>query len=105
MAYRREESFAGGHVHRHPAWMEYEHHADRDGRLIAVRARILLDGGAYASSSTAVVANATTLAVGPYTVDNVDLLGIVAYTNSTPAGAMAACDVMMAAFSFRAHGS
>ena len=51
MAYLREESFTGGHVHRHPAWMEYEHHADRQGKLIAVRARIWLDGGAYASTS------------------------------------------------------
>jgi xanthine dehydrogenase D subunit len=103
MAYRREESFAGGHVHRHPASMEYEHHADRDGRLIAVRARILLDGGAYASSSTAVVANATTLAVGPYKVDNVDLLGIVAYTNSTPAGAMRGFGAVQIAIAYEAQ--
>ncbi len=75
MAYLREESFTGGHVHRHPAWMEYEHHADRQGKLLAVRARIWLDGGAYASTSPAVVANATTLAVGPYAVANADLLG------------------------------
>ena len=39
MVYGREESFLG-HVHRHPAHMEYEHVADRDGRLIAVRARL-----------------------------------------------------------------
>ena len=45
MVYGREESFLG-HVHRHPAHMEYEHVADRDGRLIAVRLRLILDGGA-----------------------------------------------------------
>jgi xanthine dehydrogenase D subunit len=88
MAYLREESFAGGHVHRHPAWMEYEHRAGADGRLIAVHGRIWLDGGAYASSSSAVVANATTLAAGPYAVDNVDLLGTAIYTNNPPCGAM-----------------
>ncbi|HEX6020846.1 MAG TPA: molybdopterin cofactor-binding domain-containing protein, partial [Solirubrobacter sp.] len=53
MVYGREESFFG-HVHRHPARMRYEHGATRDGRLVHVRARILLDGGAYASSSAAV---------------------------------------------------
>ena len=37
MVYSREESFFG-HVHRHPAWMRYEHGADRDGRLVYVRA-------------------------------------------------------------------
>ena len=57
MVYSREESFFG-HVHRHPARMRYEHGADRDGRLVYVKARIVLDGGAYASSSPAVVANA-----------------------------------------------
>ncbi len=38
MMYGREESFFG-HIHRHPARMRYEHHATRDGKLVAVRAR------------------------------------------------------------------
>jgi xanthine dehydrogenase D subunit len=103
MAYLREESFTGGHVHRHPAWMEYEHHADRQGKLIAVRARIWLDGGAYASSSPAVISNATTLAVGPYAVDNADLLGIVAYTNNTPSGAMRGFGSVQVAVAYEAQ--
>ena len=45
MWYGREESFVG-HVHRHPAWMWYEHSADREGNLVFVRATIVLDGGA-----------------------------------------------------------
>ena len=49
MVYNREESFVG-HVHRHPAKIWAEHRADRDGKLVCVRMRILLDGGAYASS-------------------------------------------------------
>ena len=49
IVYGREESFFG-HVHRHPARMRYEHGATHDGELVYVRARILLDGGAYASS-------------------------------------------------------
>src|SRR5947208_10334274 len=59
MVYNREESFYG-HVHRHPAKMYYEHGATRDGRLVYVKTRLFLDGGAYASSTTAVVANAAT---------------------------------------------
>ena len=51
MVYNREESFAG-HVHRHPARIWCEHRATRDGKLTNVRMKILLDGGAYASSST-----------------------------------------------------
>ena len=69
IVYNREESFIG-HVHRHPAKIWAEHRATRDGRLVNVRMRILLDGGAYASSSTAVCSNAASFAVGPYRVDN-----------------------------------
>ena len=70
MVYTREESFFG-HVHRHPAWMRYEHGATADGRLVYVAREIVLDGGAYASSTPAVVANAASLGVGPYEVPNV----------------------------------
>ena len=65
MVYNREESFFG-HVHRHPATMRYEHGAHRDGRLVYVKAEIYLDGGAYASSTPAVVGNAGTMGIGPY---------------------------------------
>ena len=60
IVYGRAESFVG-HVHRHPARMRFEHRATRDGRLTCVHCEILLDGGAYASSSAAVVSNASRL--------------------------------------------
>ncbi|HEV2140752.1 MAG TPA: molybdopterin cofactor-binding domain-containing protein, partial [Candidatus Dormibacteraeota bacterium] len=87
ISYSRPESFVG-HVHRHPGTLAYEHGADRDGNLVYVKARILLDGGAYASSSTAVIANATCFAVGPYRCPNATIDGIVVYTNNPPCGAM-----------------
>jgi xanthine dehydrogenase D subunit len=103
MSYLRGESFTGGHVHRHPAWMEYEHHADADGRLVCVRAKVWLDGGAYASSSPAVIANATTLALGPYAVDNADVLGQAVYTNNTPSGAMRGFGAVQVAVAYEAQ--
>jgi xanthine dehydrogenase D subunit len=87
ISYSRTESFVG-HVHRHPGRLIYEHGANRDGKLVYVRARILLDGGAYASSSTAVIANASCFAVGPYRCPNANIDGIVVYTNNPPCGAM-----------------
>ncbi len=36
--YNREESFVG-HIHRHPARIRMEHRANRDGKLVNVRAR------------------------------------------------------------------
>src|SRR6184192_2887889 len=87
ISYSRPESFVG-HVHRHPGRLTYEHGASRDGKLVYVKARIVLDGGAYASSSTAVIANATCFAVGPYECPNATIDGIVVYTNNPPCGAM-----------------
>jgi xanthine dehydrogenase D subunit len=87
ISYSRPESFVG-HVHRHPGRLHYEHGANRDGRLVYVKARILLDGGAYASSSTAVIANASCFSVGPYRCPNATIDGIVVYTNNPPCGAM-----------------
>src|SRR5215218_535408 len=87
MMYNREESFYG-HVHRHPCKMSYEHGARRDGELVYVRARLVFDGGAYASSSNAVCLNAATFACGPYDVPNADIESYMLYTNNPPCGAM-----------------
>jgi xanthine dehydrogenase D subunit len=87
MVYSREESFFG-HVHRHPARMWYRHHATSAGDLVKVEARLLLDGGAYLSSSNAVISNASCFAPGPYRVPNAVIDGYVVRTNNPPCGAM-----------------
>jgi CO/xanthine dehydrogenase Mo-binding subunit len=87
MVYDRAESFTG-HVHRHPARMWYRHHADEEGRLSRVEARVVIDGGAYASTTSAVLANACYFAVGPYRCDSVTVDGVGARTNNPPCGAM-----------------
>jgi CO/xanthine dehydrogenase Mo-binding subunit len=87
MVYNREESFVG-HIHRHPSRIWAEHRATKDGKLVSVRMRILLDGGAYASSTAAVLANACCFAPGPYVVENVSIEGTAVYTNNPPCGAM-----------------
>jgi CO/xanthine dehydrogenase Mo-binding subunit len=87
IVYNREESFFG-HVHRHPAKIWCEHRATRAGELVTVRMRILLDGGAYASSSTAVTSNAASFALGPYQVANALIESTSVYTNNPPCGAM-----------------
>ena len=102
IVYNREESFVG-HIHRHPARIWAEHRATRDGRLVAVRMRILVDGGAYASSSTAVISNACSFAVGPYAVDNVELDGLAVYTNNPPCGAMRGFGAVQTCFAAEAQ--
>ena len=87
MSYGREESFVG-HVHRHPAQMWYSTGSDRDGNLVFTRATIVLDGGAYASSSGAVTANAACFGAGPYRMPNALIWSGAARTNTVPNGAM-----------------
>jgi len=102
MSYPRDESFVG-HVHRHPARMRYRHHAGGDGRLVKVEAEILLDGGAYASSSWAVVANAARFAAGPYRVPNVVVDAAVVRTNNPPCGAMRGFGAVQVCFAHEAQ--
>ena len=102
MVYSREESFFG-HVHRHPARVTYEHGANSDGTLVYVKAGIYLDGGAYASSTSAVVGNAGTMGAGPYVVPNVHIDAYGVYTNNPPCGAMRGFGSVQAAFGYEAQ--
>ena len=102
MVYSREESFFG-HVHRHPALMRYEHGADRDGTLVYVKLAMYLDGGAYASSTPAVVGNAGTMGAGPYVAPNVHIDAYGVYTNNPPCGAMRGFGSVQAAFGYEAQ--
>ncbi|MEV6530411.1 MULTISPECIES: xanthine dehydrogenase family protein molybdopterin-binding subunit [Streptomyces] len=102
IVYNRFESFFG-HVHRHPAKLYYEHGATKDGKLTHMKARIVLDGGAYASASPAVVGNASSLSVGPYVVEDVDIEAIALYTNNPPCGAMRGFGAVQACFAYEAQ--
>ncbi|GGN32428.1 xanthine dehydrogenase family protein molybdopterin-binding subunit [Streptomyces fuscichromogenes] len=102
IVYNRFESFFG-HVHRHPARLYYEHGATSEGRLTHVKCRIVLDGGAYASASPAVVGNASSLGIGPYVVDDVDIEAIALYTNNPPCGAMRGFGAVQACFAYEAQ--
>ncbi len=102
IVYDREESFFG-HVHRHPCKMVFEHGATADGKLVYVRARLVFDGGAYASSSNAVCLNAATFACGPYDVPNAEITSHMLYTNNPPCGAMRGFGAVQACFAHEAQ--
>ena len=102
MVYDRSESFVG-HVHRHPARMWYRHEADPDGTLRRVEAKIILDGGAYASTSAAVLANSAYFAVGPYRCDAVRVHAVAARTNNPPCGAMRGFGAVQSCFGYEAQ--
>ncbi|MDY7106314.1 MAG: xanthine dehydrogenase subunit D [Actinomycetota bacterium] len=96
-SYQRDESFLG-HVHRHPGRIRMRHHATSDGTLVKVEADVLLDGGAYASSSPAVIGNAARFGPGPYKVPNAVIDARVVRTNNPPCGAMRGFGAVQACF-------
>ncbi len=97
MCYRREESMIAS-TKRHPFVIDYTSACDGEGRLLAVKVRIVGDTGAYASYGPPTLKRAAVHATGPYEVPNVFIESFCVYTNNPPAGAMRGFGVPQIAF-------
>lgn len=86
------------HPKRHPIRMTYTVGCDEQGRLTAVRARMIGDKGAYASVGAKVLERAAGHACGPYRVPAVDVEAVAVYTNNLPNGAFRGFGANQAAF-------
>jgi CO/xanthine dehydrogenase Mo-binding subunit len=86
LVWRREESMIAHHK-RHPMTVYCRWGARQDGQVTALEARLVADGGAYASTSVEVTKVATLFASGCYEIPNISVDGWVAYTNNVPCGA------------------
>ncbi|NNC81578.1 MAG: molybdopterin-dependent oxidoreductase [Acidimicrobiales bacterium] len=84
--FSREESFLV-HTKRHPIQMHYEAGCNLDGKLTALRVRMVGDSGPYASVGMKVLERAAGHASGPYVIDNIDVEAIAARTNNSVCGA------------------
>lgn len=93
----REESFRL-HPKRHPIKMSYTVGCDSEGRLTAVKARMIGDKGAYASVGSKVLERSAGHCTGPYKVPNVHVVSLAAYTNNPPCGAMRGFGANQSAF-------
>jgi len=58
---------------------------DKNGKIIARQAKILMNTGAYAENSPLVVEKSTNRCVGPYAIPNVLIENMSLYTNTVPA--------------------
>ncbi len=86
MVLSREESIRIS-TKRHAERIHMRHGATRDGRLVAMEARIVADTGAYASLGKPVVFRSAVVAAGPYDIPNVSAVSVGVYTNNPVAGA------------------
>ena len=82
----REESTIG-HCKRHPTVIKAKWGAKADGMLVAAEVKIVIDGGAYMSTSNKVLRNATITVTGPYEFPNAKVDSYGVYTNNLFSGA------------------
>jgi len=76
------------HVKRHAMTIALTVGADADGRLLAVRSRIVADAGGYHTTSAKCALRAACHSCGAYRVPAVDVEAKAVYTNNPNAGAM-----------------
>ncbi len=86
------------HPKRHAMEMEFTSACDEFGSLVALKASIIADTGAYASLGAPVLQRACTHAAGPYNYQNVEIIGKAVYTNNVPAGAFRGFGVTQSCF-------
>lgn len=86
LVWSREESIIGHHK-RHPISISCRWGAKKDGQITAVEAKVIADGGAYASTSGGVLNVAALFSTGCYEIPHISVDGYAVYTNNIPSGA------------------
>jgi xanthine dehydrogenase molybdenum-binding subunit len=76
------------HVKRHAMTVKITVGADEQGRLTALRSRIVADAGGYHTTSAKCALRAACHSTGVYRIPNVDVEAKAVYTNNPNAGAM-----------------
>ena len=85
MLWTREEVFYA-HRGRHPMHMHYRTGATREGRITAVDAKILIDGGSYSSFGLVTTYYSGQLLTGPYDFPSYRFDSTRVFTNKPPCG-------------------
>jgi CO/xanthine dehydrogenase Mo-binding subunit/aerobic-type carbon monoxide dehydrogenase small subunit (CoxS/CutS family) len=92
----RDETLRTG-VKRHPFIADYRVAMDDDGKLLAVDATLICDGGPYTGNSPRVIDQAAIFSCGPYRVPNVRIDGKAVLTNNPLGGAFRGYGINQAA--------
>jgi len=88
---------------RHPLIMEYKTGVTKQGKILARKIRLVLDGGAYCSWSETTLGKACILSAGPYNIENLEAEAFVVYTNKTMTGAMRGFGAPQVCFAYESH--
>ena len=102
MTLTREEEMATTML-RHPSKVQLKTGVKQDGTLVAHRVSMLFNTGAFGSYGPNVAALASLMASGPYRIPNLDITGLVAYTNNVPNGSVRCPSGPQMAFAVETH--
>ncbi len=102
MTLTREEEM-GATLLRHPSKVELKTGVKRDGALVAQRVRMLFNTGAFGPYGPNTAALASLMASGPYRIPNLEITGLIAYTNNVPNGSIRCPSGPQMAFAVETH--
>ncbi len=90
LVFSRREEFVAIAQRREGIVMEFETGVSRDGHIVARKARLVLDKGAYCGEGGFLGQMAAMHACGPYVIENVAVEAFLNYTNNQPSGSVRA---------------
>ena len=104
LVFSREEEFVAIAQRREGIVMEFETGAMRDGRIVARKARLVLDKGAYCGEGGFLGQMAAMHACGPYIIDAIHVESCLNYTNNQPSGSVRAPTAPQVCWGLEPHG-
>ncbi len=103
LVFSRREEFIAPDRRREGMLIDIETGVMDDGSIVARRARVLIDNGAYTADSGFFSQLASMHIAGPYKIPNVDVSGRLVYTNHQPSGSVRAPTAPQACWAIEQH--
>ena len=103
MTLTRDEEMATAAILRHPSKVHIKTGVRNDGTLVAQQVRMLFNTGAYGPYGPNTAALGSLMAGGPYRIPNLDITGLVTYTNNVPKGSIRCPSGPQMAFAVETH--
>ena len=103
MTLSRDEEMATAALLRHPSKVQIKTGVMNDGALVAHQVRMLFNTGAYGPYGPNTAALGSLMAGGPYRIPNLEITGLVTYTNNVPKGSIRCPSGPQMAFAVETH--
>ena len=103
MTLSRDEEMATAELLRHPSRVHLKTGVRNNGTLVAHQVRMLFNTGAYGPYGPNTAALGSLMAGGPYRIPNLDITGLVTYTNTVPKGSIRCPSGPQLAFAVETH--